>query len=126
MAKKQKKQPGVMGRFFRRFGTVLGSVLLVLAISLVIFACIFTAYLRNYLMPQVSSFSLDSFRLNQTSVIIIRISPPESIRRFRTSMERKTGSGPPIRIFQPIWFMPRSPLRISGFSSITVLTGSVP
>ena len=68
MAKKQKKQPGVMGRFFRRFGTVLGSVLLVLAISLVIFACIFTAYLRNYLMPQVS-FSLDSFRLNQTSVI---------------------------------------------------------
>ena len=38
------------------------------AISLVIFACIFTAYLRNYLMPQVS-FSLDSFRLNQTSVI---------------------------------------------------------
>ena len=68
MAKKQKKQPGVMGRFFRRFGKVLGSVLLVLAISLVIFACIFTAYLRNYLMPQVS-FSLDSFRLNQTSVI---------------------------------------------------------
>ena len=57
-----------MGRFFRRFGKVLGSVLLVLAISLVIFACIFTAYLRNYLMPQVS-FSLDSFRLNQTSVI---------------------------------------------------------
>ena len=68
MAKKQKKQPGVMGRFFRRFGKALGSVLLVLAISLVIFACIFTAYLRNYLMPQVS-FSLDSFRLNQTSVI---------------------------------------------------------
>lgn len=68
MAKKQKKQPGVMGRFFRRFGKVLGSVMLVLAISLVIFACIFTAYLRNYLMPQVS-FSLDSFRLNQTSVI---------------------------------------------------------
>ena len=68
MAKKQKKQPGVMGRFFRRFGKVLGTILLVGAISLVIFACIFTAYLRNYLMPQVS-FSLDSFRLNQTSVI---------------------------------------------------------
>ena len=40
MAKKQKKQPGVMGRFFRRFGKVLGSVMLVLAISLVIFAII--------------------------------------------------------------------------------------
>jgi penicillin-binding protein 1A len=37
-------------------------------VGFLIFACIFTAYLRNYLMPQVS-FSLDSFRLNQTSVI---------------------------------------------------------
>ena len=68
MAKKQKREPGMMGRFFRRFGKVLGTILLVGAISFVIFACIFTAYLRNYLMPQVS-FSLDSFRLNQTSVI---------------------------------------------------------
>ena len=68
MAKKQKREPGMPGRFFRRFGKVLGTILLVGAISLVIFACIFTAYLRNYLMPQVS-FSLDSFRLNQTSVI---------------------------------------------------------
>ena len=68
MEKKQKREPGMPGRFFRRFGKVLGTILLVGAISLVIFACIFTAYLRNYLMPQVS-FSLDSFRLNQTSVI---------------------------------------------------------
>lgn len=68
MAKKQKREPGMPGRFFRRFGKVLGTIILVGAISLVIFACIFTAYLRNYLMPQVS-FSLDSFRLNQTSVI---------------------------------------------------------
>lgn len=68
MAKKQKREPGMPGRFFQRFGKVLGTILLVGAISLVIFACIFTAYLRNYLMPQVS-FSLDSFRLNQTSVI---------------------------------------------------------
>ena len=68
MAKKQKREPGMPGRFFRRFGKVLGTILLVGAISFVIFACIFTAYLRNYLMPQVS-FSLDSFRLNQTSVI---------------------------------------------------------
>lgn len=68
MAKKQKREPGMPGIFFRRFGKVLGTILLVGAISLVIFACIFTAYLRNYLMPQVS-FSLDSFRLNQTSVI---------------------------------------------------------
>ena len=68
MAKKQKRESGMLGRFFRRFGKVVGTILLVGAISLVIFACIFTAYLRNYLMPQVS-FSLDSFRLNQTSVI---------------------------------------------------------
>lgn len=55
-------------QFFGYFGKVVGSILLVFFISMVIFACIFTAYLRNYLMPQVS-FSLDSFRLNQTSVI---------------------------------------------------------
>ena len=68
MAKKTTNESGLAGRFFRKFGKAVGSVLLVLAISFVIFACIFTAYLRNYLMPQVS-FSLDSFRLNQTSVI---------------------------------------------------------
>lgn len=55
-------------QFFRHFGKVAGSILLVFFITMVIFACIFAAYLRNYLMPQVS-FSLDSFRLNQTSVI---------------------------------------------------------
>lgn len=55
-------------QFFHYFGKAAGSILLVFFISMVIFACIFTAYLRNYLMPQVS-FSLDSFRLNQTSVI---------------------------------------------------------
>ena len=54
--------------FFLHFGKAVGTVLLILFISIVIFACIFTAYLRNYLMPQVS-FSLDSFKLNQTSVI---------------------------------------------------------
>ncbi len=68
MAKNERIEPGLAGRFFRRFGKIVGSILLVLFISMVIFACIFTAYLRNYLMPQVS-FSLDSFRLNQTSVI---------------------------------------------------------
>ena len=55
-------------RFFGHFGRVLGTILLIFMIGMVLFACIFTAYLRNYLMPQVS-FSLDSFRLNQTSVI---------------------------------------------------------
>lgn len=55
-------------QFFHYFGKVAGTILLVFFITTVIFACIFTAYLRNYLMPQVS-FSLDSFRLNQTSVI---------------------------------------------------------
>ena len=54
--------------FFGHFGRVIGTILLVFAIGAILFACIFTAYLRNYLMPQVS-FSLDSFRLNQTSVI---------------------------------------------------------
>lgn len=53
---------------FRGIGRFFGTIFLVCMISLVVFACIFTAYLRNYLMPQVS-FSLDSFKLNQTSVI---------------------------------------------------------
>lgn len=55
-------------QFFHYFGKVIGTILLAVFISIIIFACIFTAYLRNYLMPQVS-FSLDSFKLNQTSVI---------------------------------------------------------
>ena len=70
MAKKQKRESGMLGRFFRRFGKVVGTILLVGAISLVIFACIFTAYLRNYLMPQVS-FSLDSFRRGRRSEYIV-------------------------------------------------------
>lgn len=63
-----RKRNGFARRFFSHFGKAVGTILLVFVISLVIFACIFTAYLRNYLMPQVS-FSLDSFKLNQTSVI---------------------------------------------------------
>ena len=62
------QRSGYVKRFFGHFGRVVGTLLLVFMITMVIFACIFTAYLRNYLMPQVS-FSLDSFRLNQTSVI---------------------------------------------------------
>ncbi len=68
MVKKKSKKSGFIRRFFSHFGKVLGTVLLICVLSMVIFACIFTAYLRNYLMPQVS-FSLDSFKLNQTSVI---------------------------------------------------------
>ena len=59
---------GFVRSFFLYFGKAVGTVLLIIFVSIVIFACIFTAYLRNYLMPQVS-FSLDSFKLNQTSVI---------------------------------------------------------
>ena len=66
---KEKRSGSEFARsFFLHFGKAVGTVLLILFISVVIFACIFTAYLRNYLMPQVS-FSLDSFKLNQTSVI---------------------------------------------------------
>lgn len=64
----ERRGRGVVGRIFGFFGKSIGTILLIIMISLVIFACIFTAYMRNYLMPQVS-FSLDSFRLNQTSVI---------------------------------------------------------
>ena len=68
MENEKRRGSGFARRFFGHFGKAVGTILLVFAISMVIFACIFTAYLRNYLMPQVS-FSLDSFKLNQTSVI---------------------------------------------------------
>ncbi len=64
----EKRGRGIVGSIFRVFGKTLGTIILIGFLSLLIFACIFAAYLRNYLMPQVS-FSLDSFRLNQTSVI---------------------------------------------------------
>ncbi len=64
----ERSERGLAGRIFGVIGKTIGTVLLIGMIALVIFACIFTAYMRNYLMPQVS-FSLDSFRLNQTSVI---------------------------------------------------------
>lgn len=64
----ERKGIGIVGRIFRVIGKTLGTILLIGILSMVIFACIFTAYMRNYLMPQVS-FSLDSFRLNQTSVV---------------------------------------------------------
>lgn len=64
----ERKGSGIAGKIFRVIGKTLGTILLVGMLSFIIFACIFTAYMRNYLMPQVS-FSLDSFRLNQTSVV---------------------------------------------------------
>jgi penicillin-binding protein 1A len=68
MAHERKRESGKARRFFGGLGKGIGTILLTLMVGFLIFACIFTAYLRNYLMPQVS-FSLDSFRLNQTSVI---------------------------------------------------------
>lgn len=68
MKKGRSRGRGVVGRIFGVFGKTLGTIILIGFLSFVIFGCIFTAYLRNYLMPQVS-FSLDSFRLNQNSVI---------------------------------------------------------
>lgn len=64
----ERRGSGIAGRIFRVIGKTLGTILLIGMLSMIIFACIFTAYMRNYLMPQVS-FSLDSFRLNQTSVV---------------------------------------------------------
>ncbi len=68
MGNAKRKSNGYAQRFFAHFGKAVGTILLIFVISMIIFACIFTAYLRNYLMPQVS-FSLDGFKLNQTSVI---------------------------------------------------------
>ena len=68
MDNEMKRERGIGWRILGGFGKTIGTVLLVLMIAFLLFACIFTAYLRNYLVPQVS-FSLDSFRLNQTSVI---------------------------------------------------------
>lgn len=68
MENENKGGRGIAGAIFRVFGKTLGTIFIIGFISFLIFACIFTAYLKNYLMPQVS-FSLDSFRLNQNSVI---------------------------------------------------------
>ena len=62
------KEHGFFRRFLGGVGKVLGTIILIFAIAGIIFACVFFAYLKDYLMPQVS-FSLDSFKLNQTSVI---------------------------------------------------------
>ena len=63
-----KREKGPVRRFFGGLGWTVGTIVLVCAVAAILFTGIFVAYLRNYLMPQVS-FSLDSFRLNQTSVI---------------------------------------------------------
>lgn len=68
MENEKKGGRGIASAVFRVFGKTLGTIFIIGFISFLIFACIFTAYLKNYLMPQVS-FSLDSFRLNQNSVI---------------------------------------------------------
>lgn len=68
MENEKKGGRGIASAIFRVFGKTLGTIFIIGFISFLIFACIFTAYLKNYLMPQVS-FSLDSFRLNQNSVI---------------------------------------------------------
>ena len=68
MENERRRGRGIVGNIFRVFGKTLGTIFLIGFISFIIFVCIFTAYLKNYLMPQVS-FSLDSFRLNQNSVI---------------------------------------------------------
>lgn len=63
-----KKKNGTVKKIFKGIGKTLGTIILVGGLACVIFLCIFTAYMRNYLMPQVE-FSLDGFRLNQTSTI---------------------------------------------------------
>ena len=68
MSNEKRGGSGFGRQVFSYVGKGFGTIFLVLMISCIIFACIFVAYLRNYLMPQVE-FSLDSFRLNQTSVI---------------------------------------------------------
>lgn len=68
MAERSGRGRYIAGKIFGGIGKTIGTLFLIGALSGLIFVCIFTAYMRNYLMPQVS-FSLDSFRLNQTSVI---------------------------------------------------------
>jgi penicillin-binding protein 1A len=49
-------------------GKIVGTTFLVGVLAAALFLCIFAIYVRNYLMPQLD-FSVESFSLNQTSVI---------------------------------------------------------
>lgn len=57
-----------IGRGMAVFFKALGTVLLVLLLAGLIFACIFAVYVKNYLTPQLE-WDVSDFSLNETSVI---------------------------------------------------------
>ena len=59
--------PGAARRVLRGVGKVLGTLVLVLFLTTLIFACLFALYVKNDLSAQVDS--IDGFTLDQTSVI---------------------------------------------------------
>ena len=63
------KRPGSgFGRVLRAILKVLGTVLLVLVLTMSIFACLFAVYVKNDLSQQ-TEFSMEGFALDQTTVI---------------------------------------------------------
>ncbi len=58
----------IVGRVFGIFGKVLGTLLLVLFLAALVFACVFAVYVKNDLLA-MAEFSVDSFALDQTSTI---------------------------------------------------------
>ena len=54
-------------RILKGFGKVFGTMVLVLFLTTLIFACLFALYVKNNLSAQVDS--IDGFTLDQTSVI---------------------------------------------------------
>ena len=55
-------------RILKGFGKVFGTMVLVLFLTTLIFACLFALYVKNNLSAQVDS--IDGFTLDQTSVIM--------------------------------------------------------
>lgn len=56
------------GRVFSKIGKIIGTVFLTGLITCLILACIFAVYVKSFLQPQLN-FDIDSFSLDQTSVI---------------------------------------------------------
>ena len=63
------RKDGGAARFFKKFGIVFGTLMLVGVLSLLVFACIFAVYIQTDLSNQVD-FSVKMPTMNQTSTIL--------------------------------------------------------
>ena len=68
MAKKPRRERSRAARVWGGIGKVFGTLVLVGFLTLLVFACMFAMYIKNDLSEQVD-FSVEGFKLDQTSVI---------------------------------------------------------